>query len=145
MKTNYPFSKGNNVKTTNEKKAIQKQQLTNKRNNNMKQERRPKKSSSIPNLITKKHRYPIIQQDNKNQKKSYTEHNDNCVSMDILNFSKIADSLNKLKESNSYSDIFETKFSNDRYKEIDTPLNTSMMENKKNDMLTQTPSTICNY
>ena len=65
--------------------------------------------------------------------------------MDILNFSKIDDSLNKLKESNSYSDIFETKFSNDRYKDIDTPLNTSMMENKKNDMLTQTPSTICNY
>ena len=145
MKTNYPFSKGNNVKTTNEKKGIQKQHLTNKRKNNMKQENRPKKSSSIPNLITKKHRYPITQQDNKNQKKSYTEHNDNFVSMDILNFSKIDDSLNKLKESNSYSDIFETKFSNDRYKDIDTPLNTSMMENKKNDMLTQTPSTICNY
>ena len=145
MKSNYPFSKGIRTNSAHNKQNKQNRKQSNQKNP-PKSNKKPKKVSSISNLITKKNRYPIK---HKNKSITNTEQRDNNTSFDILNFSKIDVSLNKLRMSNSYSDVFDTRTSNDRYKEIDTPLNTSLMENninnKKNEILNQTPSTICNY
>ena len=152
MKTNYPFSRGAKHKMGQDKQMITKPKNytgENKQKNNSKINKKPKKSSSISNLVTKNHRFPKNIYANQIGKNAHTDNIDTNNSLDILNFSKIDVSLNKLKMSNSYSDIFDTKNSNDRYKDIDTPLNTSLMDkkanNKKVEALNQTPSTICNY
>ena len=110
--------------------------------------RKSKKSSSISNLITTNTKLHKVKHNTKDSIIVNEQLNQINASADILNVSIIDLSLNELRTSNSESDVIKHKQSNDRYDEIDTPLNTSTMERKKqqNEMLLNgTPASICNY
>ena len=107
-----------------------------------------KKSSSISNLITTNTKLHKTKHNTKDSIIVHQQLNQINASADILNVSIIDLSLNELRTSNSESDIINHKKSNDRYDEIDTPLNTSTMERKKQQnetLLNGTPASICNY
>ena len=110
--------------------------------------RKSKKSSSISNLITTNTKLHKAKHNTKDSIIVNEQLNQINASADILNVSIIDLSLNELRTSNSESDVIKHRQSNDRYDEIDTPLNTSTMERKKQQnetLLNGTPASICNY